>query len=150
MTWCDPCAADPLSPEELRQLGVFWLDEQPPAPPGFPRRGNAQNVFVTRLHVRYDSAHFPDDLQFQTTGDRSNFQGRYVMRHPFKGEMKCEAGEQYQSQLPGRREVEAQTLASLTGWDVDDIRAEMEIPVQPLPDPDTKPTSWWKDLWGND
>src|SRR2546425_6664835 len=27
MGWCDPCAADPLSPQELRALGVFWLDE---------------------------------------------------------------------------------------------------------------------------
>src|ERR1700687_5349270 len=26
MSWCDPCAADPLSPEELREAGVFWLD----------------------------------------------------------------------------------------------------------------------------
>ena len=24
MNWCDPCAADPLSAEELRSLGVFW------------------------------------------------------------------------------------------------------------------------------
>ena len=29
MGWCDPCAADPLSPEELRKLGVFWLDDAP-------------------------------------------------------------------------------------------------------------------------
>ena len=28
MGWCDPCAADPLSARELRQLGVFWLDQQ--------------------------------------------------------------------------------------------------------------------------
>ena len=27
MGWCDPCAADPLSTEELRNLGVFWLGE---------------------------------------------------------------------------------------------------------------------------
>ncbi len=26
MAWCDPCAADPLSHDELRELGVFWLD----------------------------------------------------------------------------------------------------------------------------
>src|SRR5436190_8020231 len=24
MRWCDPCAADPLSSDELRRLGVFW------------------------------------------------------------------------------------------------------------------------------
>lgn len=55
MAWCDPCAADPLSPQELRKLGVFWVGGQndsrlAPMP--------AQDVFVTRLHVRYDSEHF--------------------------------------------------------------------------------------------
>src|SRR5262245_59048828 len=26
MKWCDPCAADPLSNDEMRRLGVFWAD----------------------------------------------------------------------------------------------------------------------------
>src|SRR5438552_9848220 len=26
MTWCDPCAADPLSADELKGAGVFWLE----------------------------------------------------------------------------------------------------------------------------
>ena len=34
------------------------------------------NVFVTRLHVRYDANSFPEDLVLQETKDRSNFQGR--------------------------------------------------------------------------
>src|SRR5262249_18889077 len=51
MRWCDPCASDPLSGDELRRLGVFWSD-------GDPRNG-AANAFLTRLHVRYDNAHFP-------------------------------------------------------------------------------------------
>src|SRR5438094_653635 len=75
MRWCDPCAADPLSSDELRRLGVFWLDAE---------RGRAvaaPEVFLTRLHVRYDSAHFPEDLVFQETADRGNFQGRYGLRH---------------------------------------------------------------------
>ena len=29
MSWCDPCAGNPLSPEELRQVGVFWVGEGP-------------------------------------------------------------------------------------------------------------------------
>ena len=28
MTWCDPCAANPLSAEELKNLGVFWQESQ--------------------------------------------------------------------------------------------------------------------------
>src|SRR5436309_8213954 len=45
LSWCDPCAADPLSSQELRKLGVFWL-EDPPAGPGGP---SAAAVFLTRL-----------------------------------------------------------------------------------------------------
>src|SRR5439155_3853039 len=83
MGWCDPCASQPLSNQELRDLGAFWLD---PAAPGM---GGGQNLFLTRLHVRYDRAHFPEDLVFQETADRANFQGRYVLRHPWKGTTAC-------------------------------------------------------------
>ena len=51
------------------------------------RRLSSQDVFLTRLHVRYDAAHFPEDLVFQETADRTNFQGRYVLRHEWKGEV---------------------------------------------------------------
>jgi len=130
MGWCDPCAADPLSPEELRELGVFWLQD------------NAQDVFVTRLHVRYDGEHFPEDLVFQETSDRENFQGRYVLRHPYKGEARCEAGERYRSALRVRQDREAQTLASLTGWDIAEIRGKMDLQGE-----DKAPESWWQRLW---
>jgi len=66
MKWCDPCAADPLSNDELRHLGVFWSGDGDNRPP---------NVFLSRLHVRYDNAHFPEDLVFQETGDRAKLSG---------------------------------------------------------------------------
>ncbi len=130
MGWCDPCAADPLSPEELRELGVFWLGQ------------GAQDVFVTRLHVRYDGEHFPEDLVFQETSDRENFQGRYVLRHPYKGETRCEAGARYRSELRARQDQEAQTLASLTGWDVAEIRGKMNLGGD-----EPAPLAWWQRLW---
>ncbi len=95
MGWCDPCAADPLSNDAAcASLGAFWLDESDATTPRFvPRRtASPQNVFVTRLHVRYDRAHFPEDLVFHETGDRTNFQGRYVLRHAFTGPATCAAG----------------------------------------------------------
>ena len=153
MGWCDPCAADPLSSEELRKLGVFWLDE--PAGTTFPGRGQVrpfptmprpQDVFVTRLHVRYDAAHFPEDLVFQETADRTNFQGRYVLRHEWKGEGSCEAAQRYRNELPQRREREAQTLASLTGWDIAQIRRSMNA-GNPAPAP--APVKWWQRIWKN-
>jgi hypothetical protein len=148
MGWCDPCAADPLSNEQLRELGVYWLGG---GGDGDPRRRIAppqgQDVFVTRLHVSYDAAHFPEDLMFKSTGDRTNFQGRYVLRHPYKGEAKCEAGKQYKASLPDRFEKEAQTLSRLTGWDVQDIRNRMKGGGQTYAPPKKEP--WWKQIWGD-
>ena len=63
MTWCDPCAANPLSAEELKNLGVFW-QERPNGKQHGGTMPQAQNVFLIRLHVRYNAAHFPEDLMF--------------------------------------------------------------------------------------
>jgi hypothetical protein len=139
MRWCDPCAADPLSNEELRRLGVFWANEgrglQPP------------DVFVTRLHVSYDKAHFPEDLVFQETGDRNNFQGRYVLRHAWTGDASCAAAREYRTTLLQRQEAEAERLASLTGWTVASIRARAGLDRRagvPVRQP-----AWWERLWNN-
>ena len=200
MGWCDPCAADPLSNNQLRELGVFWVPRdrgiavvralqgdnvakiedrlglaagqlanynglqrnqrltqgaELQVPPGVhvpdnmvtwlprPGRGQGVDVFVTRLHARYDAESFPEDLRLVQTGDRSNFQGRYVMRHPWKGEARCDAAEDYLATLPERFEREAQTLANLTGWDIADIRKSMELAG-------TKPGEsgpWWERIW---
>ena len=135
MAGCDPCSADPLSPEELRQAGVFWL-----AP-------NSSiwdtNVYVTRLHVRYSRDKFPEDLMFQQTNNLEFFQGRYVMQQPFLGEATCPAGADYRRSLPARFEQEAQTLARLTGWDINDIRRRLPN----VSDTNFDPNPWWEDLW---
>ena len=149
MNWCDPCAADPLSQEELEGLGVFWLGEETDRPG--PRRrvrppGGARDAFVTRLHVRYDAESFPDDLVFQQTRDRTNFQGRYVLRHRFTGDAQCEAATRYRVSRPDRLEKEAQQLASLTGWDINEIRAKMDF-VLPDDAPSSNGKKWWERLW---
>src|SRR2546426_3269119 len=109
MGWCDPCAAEPLSRDELRRLGVFWLDDSNgPA-------GGGQEVFLSRLHLRYDGRHFPEDLVLQETADRTNFQGRYILRHAYAGKLTCEANE-YREELGRRSDRDAKTVASLTGW----------------------------------
>jgi hypothetical protein len=103
-----------------------------------------QNVFITRLHLRYDQAHFPEDLAFQETGDRSNFQGRYILRHAWQGGERCPAAERYLSEeLPRRRNQEAQNLALLTGWDLNEIRNKMKL--EPARSKAGQP--WWKSLW---
>jgi len=135
MGWCDPCAADPLSREELRSLGVFWIDE------GEAGGGQAQEVFLTRLHVRYDGRHFPEDLIFQETADRSNFQGRYILRHPYAGPITC-AANQYREDLRRRREEEAKTLAAVTGWKLPEIRKKMKLPAA------LTQQKWYERIWG--
>jgi hypothetical protein len=139
MNWCDPCAADPLSTDELRKLGVFWVGRGGDA----SMRGGAADVFITRLHVRYDGQRFPEDLVFQQTGDRSNFQARFVLRHPWRGEASCPAAREYQRAVREREEEQAQTLAQLTGWNVNDIRKRMNL----ASGPPAEKKSWWDDLW---
>ncbi len=141
MAWCDPCAADPLSANQLRRLGVWWVGGQVPEERAMIQPV-AQDVFVTRLHVRYDAEHFPEDLMFQETGDRSNFQGRYVIRHPFTGEANCDISD-YELQVQERQEREAQQLANLTGWDIDEIRER--IPALANLEPEEEP--WWVRIW---
>jgi hypothetical protein len=141
MSWCDPCAADPLTADELRQLGVFWIEGRNPRPDYMQ---GAQNVFLSRLHVRYDAAHFPEDLVFQETADRQNFQGRYILRHPWTGKDNCEEARTYRRDLQKRREQQAQTLASLTGWDVNKIRTKMNLKASGPAETDEP---WWKAIW---
>lgn len=131
MASCDPCAADPLSQEEQRKLGVTW----------------GSGAFLTRLHVRYDGAHFPEDLVFQETGDRESFQGRYVLRQPFTGNATCSTANAYRTALRARQETEAQTLASMTGWNVGDIRRKAGL-LDPRPAQVTaEEQPWWRRMW---
>lgn len=156
MAWCDPCASDPLSREELIGLGVFWLNPGIVPPnrrggrgiaPQFVPPGNPQQVFVTRLHVRYDARHFPEDLVFQETGDKTNFQGRFVIRHPFRGQNDCDAMDAYRRQVRERRVKEAETLADLTGWTMRRIRQRMGGDREWSDVPERERGSWWDRIW---
>jgi hypothetical protein len=131
MGWCDPCAADPLSNKQLVELGARWIADDGDKP-FRGRMPQGANAFVTRLHVRYDAQSFPEDLTFIETKDRTNFQGRYVLRHPFGGEAKCEAGDKSRAELPARFKREAINLARITGWKQSDIETRMEAGGQSL------------------
>ncbi len=74
-----------------------------------PVGGGAAGWVLTRLHTRYDASHLGDDLVFRTAppivggrggaGDGlskeatpssfNNFQGRYIIRHPWTGAVPC-------------------------------------------------------------
>ena len=135
MSRCDPCTAEPLEENELKQAGVFWLNQQ-------------KDVFITRLHVRYTRDKFPEDLIFQSTSNDDSFQGRYIINHPYTGEIdesycqkyhnqdKEEALAEYYQEVAQRRELEVKNLARITGWNTKEIRLEM-----------AKPVPWWSDVW---
>ncbi|MEM7181808.1 MAG: DUF2330 domain-containing protein [Spirochaetota bacterium] len=136
MSWCDPCAANPLSQKELRSLGVFWLNEQ--------NQGQAQKVMATRLHLKYTNKTFPEDLMFQETQDRQNFQGRYIIQHPWGGSRKdCSAAESYFDNLEKRKITRAKKLAELTGWKLPDIYQKMQLDVSNS----SVGTEWWQKIW---
>jgi hypothetical protein len=151
MGWCDPCAAPPLTQDELRQLGVFWIGEGaqprvqpqiwPYRPPIAPGPGPVP-VILTRLHVRYSADTFPEDLVFQQTEDRENYQARYELRVPWQGSPDtCPAARSYFDSLPARYAEEAQTLADLTGWDFGDVMRKVGV------SPGAQPTPWWRKIW---
>jgi Na+-transporting NADH:ubiquinone oxidoreductase subunit NqrB len=131
---CDPCVATAPSTQDLLQAGVWWINRD------WNDYSNtddeidySDNVFFTRLHVRYNRNSFPQDLQFQLTPNKENFQARYIITHPAQGDFDCEAGKKYLKELKKRRQNELEMLASLTGksyedWDVIASSEEKELP----------------------
>lgn len=78
MSSCDPCAVEPLNNEDLRKTGAF--NQNTP---------ENSNLFLSCLHDRYTRDKFPEYLMFQESANNQFFQGRYVLRHPYKGEALC-------------------------------------------------------------
>lgn len=112
---CDPCPGPDaaLTAEELATLGADAL----PVLEGFAGQGEmppdiSNRMTLTRLHVRYQKGALGDDLVFREAppiaGGRgqpgpkgelerglqvspvNNFQGRYVIKHPWTGPVECE------------------------------------------------------------
>ncbi len=82
----------------------------PPPPPRVVGFGGTGNFVLTRLHLRYGKDGLGEDLVFKAAGPiqggrelrtegvleqgaqaglRNNFQGRYAIRHPWKGPIEC-------------------------------------------------------------
>lgn len=122
---CDPCVATAPSVQDLVQSGVWWLnrDWTDYSDVDNEEEDYSDNVYFTRLHVRYNRDKFPQDLMFQVTPNTENYQARYVITHPATGDFSCEAGKKYLKELKQRRAEEMEMLAYLTGkgysdWDV--------------------------------
>ncbi|MBL8910429.1 MAG: DUF2330 domain-containing protein [Archangium sp.] len=108
-TSCDPCPSTPLSQSDFATLGADVLPSK--GTPNDPFNTSSTYV-LTRLHARYDKTSLGEDLvfaaakpivggrEFLTDGKSleqgfkndsyNNFQGRYAIRYPWAGEVKCE------------------------------------------------------------
>ena len=122
---CDPCVANAPSTADLVQAGVWWLVPGNSDPTEANDNDNvySNNVYFTRMHIRYNRKSFPQDLLFQVTPNTENYQARYIITHPATGDLSCAAGKQYLKQLKQRRLDELEMLGYLTGkgyndWDV--------------------------------
>jgi hypothetical protein len=134
---CDPCSAEQISVAELQQAGATWSTDY---------HGGIEGGFITRLHVRYDMAHFPEDLVFQETADTSTFQGRYVINHAFNGDTTCAEGRKYEKDLAARQSRELSNVATLTGWSATEMKKKLpKRPNAPKETPPAKdPGNWWE------
>ena len=124
MAWCDPCAANPLSREELLKLGAQWVSGA--ALGG----GGAQPVVLSRLHLRYTPQSFPEDLMLTQTRDRQNWQARYVIQQPYAGTVaEC-------SERVGREDCERHCTARLEELDrtqyglLDGVRERLTVKAE--------------------
>lgn len=114
---CDPCPTPPLTHQDLMTLGLDVVGTKgagqgPPSRPGRFRRMPRTSMVLTRLHARYQKDAVGEDLIFKAAppivggrehvvsngkleegakpGSVNNFQGRYIIRHPWEGPIKCE------------------------------------------------------------
>jgi Na+-translocating ferredoxin:NAD+ oxidoreductase RnfD subunit len=121
---CDPCVATAPSTQDLVQAGVWWVNRDWNDYRDIDGDEDySENVYFTRLHVRYNRDKFPQDLMFQLTPNTENYQARYIITHPATGDFNCEAGKKYLKDLKQRRADEMEMLTYLTGknysdWDV--------------------------------
>jgi MYXO-CTERM domain-containing protein len=105
---CDPCPGPTLNQSDFATLGADVLGgahDKPAAYPGY-------DLVLTRLHARYGKT-ITDDLRFREAAaivggrevlqngqggleegakpaPQNNFQGRYAIRHPWNGPIRCE------------------------------------------------------------
>lgn len=137
-TWggmkCDPCVGPPPINQDFSMAGVNWYQWNAPS-----------NIFFTRMHVRYDEAHFPADLQFQVTPNTVHYQARYVVTNPapvFDG-FGCPEGQQYLLDLHNKRKLELDEYYALCGMGHNNAKqylAEYDRYLSQIPEEWKEPT----------
>ncbi|MCU0435471.1 MAG: DUF2330 domain-containing protein [Bacteroidia bacterium] len=112
---CDPCVGPPPMFNELAEAGVNWLVAD-------SWGGATGFVYFTRMHVTYGRSTFPQDLMFQETPNKQNYQARYVLTNPAGSDFNCSAGQQYIRDLSQRRWNELYSYQWLSGRSITEHR----------------------------
>ncbi|MCB0395521.1 MAG: DUF2330 domain-containing protein [Flavobacteriales bacterium] len=135
---CDPCSTTPPDYAELREAGVFWVNngQQNRSWGGSNYQGD---LFFTRMHVRYNRKNFPQDLAFIETPNKESFQGRYIIQHAVTEDVTCDAAQDYYQTVTTRRKKELQELAALTGWSVASHQSYVDEYARRI----TNPNGWF-------
>lgn len=119
---CDPCVNPGPTASHLIQAGANWITDNGGGGGGgrggWNGGGGSGQAYFTRLHVRYNRTAFAQDLMFQETPNRENYQARYIITHPAEGSFDCPDGTTYLKEVIARRQTELANLAQLTGWDI--------------------------------
>jgi hypothetical protein len=106
----NPIGVAGLRRDKLAELGAMWVSDKS------DRIGDSDKVVLTRLHVRYDAAHFPTDLILTETYNAETLIGSFRINHPFKGRATCPQAARYRAEVKARQDREKANLARLTGW----------------------------------
>ncbi|TND05045.1 MAG: hypothetical protein FD123_3665 [Bacteroidetes bacterium] len=139
--FCDPCVGPPPMLQDLMTLGVDWVEQY--------HGGYSGQIYFTRLHTTYDRAHFPQDLMFQETPNKTNYQARYVLHRPASSSFDCEKASTYLAGLQKRRQEELKNMHDLAGWDMAqyaDYPAEFNQYIKKTPNKTTKQGSFLPDI----
>ncbi|WP_070137127.1 DUF2330 domain-containing protein [Crocinitomix algicola] len=124
---CDPCVGPPPIFTDLKEAGVDWA---------LNRTNQASNdVFFTRLHLRYARETHPQDLLFHVTPNKEHFQGRYIITNAYKGDVTCEEGQKYCVKVVKRRVDELENLEDLTAWNASEYKPYVKEYYNKLDDP---------------
>ncbi|UKN02349.1 DUF2330 domain-containing protein [Paracrocinitomix mangrovi] len=124
---CDPCVGPPPIFSDFKQAGVDWAVNS--------NNQAANNVFFTRLHVRYSRETHPQDLLFQVTPNKEHFQGRYILHNTVQSDLKCDAGQEYCARVVKRRANELENLHALTSWNTTQYKEYVTEYYKKLDDP---------------
>ena len=147
-TWAGATPAPPIRcpAEELRELGVFWLD----GPTGRRWGGPASQ----RRRRRTCSSPASTCATTPSTSRRTWSSRRPATARTSRGATSCATPGRATTAARPRRptaascrsatEQEAQTLASLTGWDIQKIRGRMNLKAS---GPAEEDEPWWKTIW---